>query len=236
MRRELWADGADLSYEWEKKRVKNLNLRVHSDGSIHVSSAGWVPAAVVDDFVRSRVGMIQKARRRWQNERPGEALAVEDGAVLPCMGRAMTLVLQRGSSKQAAAQGDRLVLTLPDPTDRKAAEHLFAGWWQKTSEEIFAAALERWYPCFARWEIPKPVLRHRRMKSRWGSCQPATAVITMNERLLHAPPECTEYIMVHELAHLVRADHSPVFHAVVTEVMPDWRERKKRLREARIPL
>ena len=54
--------------------------------------------------------MIQKARRRWQNERPGEALAVEDGAVLPCMGRAMTLVLQRGSSKQAAAQGDRLVL------------------------------------------------------------------------------------------------------------------------------
>ncbi len=123
MRRELWADGADLSYEWEKKRVKNLNLRVHSDGSIHVSSAGWVPAAVVDDFVRSRVGMIQKARRRWQNERPGEALAVEDGAVLPCMGRAMTLVLQRGSSKQAAAQGDRLVLTLPDPTDRKAAEH-----------------------------------------------------------------------------------------------------------------
>lgn len=105
MRRELWADGADLSYEWEKKRVKNLNLRVHSDGSIHVSSAGWVPAAVVDDFVRSRVGMIQKARRRWQNERPGEALAVEDGAVLPCMGRAMTLVLQRGSSKQAAAAG-----------------------------------------------------------------------------------------------------------------------------------
>ena len=80
------------------------------------------------------------------------------------------------------------------------------------------------------------MLRHRRMKSRWGSCQPATAVITMNERLLHAPPECTEYIMVHELAHLVRADHSPAFHAVVTEVMPDWRERKKRLREARIPL
>ena len=64
----------------------------------------------------------------------------------------------------------------------------------------------------------------------------ATAVITMNERLLHAPMECTEYIMVHELAHLVRADHSPAFHAVVTEVMPDWKERKKRLREAKIPL
>lgn len=53
---------------------------------------------------------------------------------------------------------------------------------------------------------------------------------------MHAPMECTEYIMVHELAHLVQADHSPAFHAVVTEVMPDWKERKKRLREAKIPL
>ena len=58
----------------------------------------------------------------------------------------------------------------------------------------------------------------------------------MNERLLHSPPECTEYIMVHELTHLVRADHSPAFHAVVTEVMPDWKARKKRLQEAKIPL
>ena len=58
MRRELWADGADLSYEWEKKRVKNLNLRVHSDGSIHVSSAGWVPAAVVAFMFPQRGGCL----------------------------------------------------------------------------------------------------------------------------------------------------------------------------------
>ena len=236
MRRELWLNGMDLSYEWEKKRVKNLNLRVRPDGSIHVSTAGWVPPAAVDDFVRSRADLIQKARLRWQNERPSEAFEVEDGAVLPCMGREMTLTLRRGSLKGAAVQGDRLVLTLPDQTDRKTAERLFAGWWKETCEAVFAAALEKWYPRFARWNIPKPVLRHRRMKSRWGSCQPATAVIMMNERLLHAPPECTEYIMVHELAHLVRADHSPAFHAVVTEVMPDWKVRKKRLQEAKIPL
>ncbi len=235
MRRELWVDGTDLSYEWQKKRVKNLNLRVQPDGSIHVSAAGWVPAATVDEFVRSHAGMIEKARQRWQNERPQEALAVENGAKLPCLGREMELVLWRGSPKGAELRGNQLVLTLPDPADQKAAERLLAGWWKKTCGELFAAVLEQWYPRFARWNIPRPTLRTRRMTSRWGSCQPATAVITMNERLLHAPMECTEYIMAHELAHLVRADHSPAFHAVVTEVMPDWKERKKRLREARIP-
>ena len=106
MRRELWVNGMDLSYEWEKKRVKNLNLRVRPDGSIHVSTAGWVPVAAVDDFVRSRADLIQKARLRWQNERPSEAFAVEDGAVLPCMGREMTLMLRNGSPKGAAVQGD----------------------------------------------------------------------------------------------------------------------------------
>ena len=77
MRRELWVDGTDLSYEWQKKRVKNLNLRVRPDGSIHVSTAGWVSAAAVDEFVRSHAGMIEKARQRWQNERLQEALTVE---------------------------------------------------------------------------------------------------------------------------------------------------------------
>lgn len=235
MRRELWVNGTDLSYEWEKKRVKNLNLRVHRDGSIYVSTAARVPAATVDDFVKSRADMIQKARQRWQSSRPQENFAAADGVVLPCMGKSMTLYLRQGSTKKAELQGDRLVLTLPDPTDRKAAERLLERWWKETCEAVFAAALDRWYPCFGRWNIPKPTLRHRRMSSRWGSCQPAGAVITMNERLLHAPPECTEYIMVHELAHLVRADHSPAFHAVVTEVMPDWKERKKRLLEAVIP-
>ena len=160
---------------------------------------------------------------------------MENGAVLPCMGREMTLVLQEGHPEGAAIQGDRLVLTLPDPTDRKAAQRLLARWWKETCGVLFAAALERWYPKFARWDIPRPTLRTRRMTSRWGSCQTVTAVITMNERLLHAPPECTDYIMVHELAHLVQANHSPAFHAVVTEVMPDWKERKKQLREAKIP-
>ena len=97
-------------------------------------------------------------------------------------------------------------------------------------------ALDRVLPLVEPLGVTRPALQARYMTSRWGSCQPATAVITMNERLLHAPMECTEYIMVHELAHLVRADHSPAFHAVVTEVMPDWKERKKRLWEAKIPL
>ena len=122
--------------------------------------------------------MIEKARQRWQNEHLQEALTVENGAKLPCLGREMELVLRKGSPKGAELRGNQLVLTLPDLADRKAAERLLTGWWKKICGEIFAAVLEQWYPRFARWNIPRPMLRTRRMTSRWGSCQPATAVIT----------------------------------------------------------
>ena len=93
-----------------------------------------------------------------------------------------------------------MVLTLPDLADRKAAERLLTGWWKKICGEILRRC----------WSSGTPGLpggtsqadaAHPADDQPVGSCQPATAVITMNERLLHAPMECTEYIMVHELAH-----------------------------------
>lgn len=80
--------------------------------------------------------MIEKARQRWQNEHLQEALTVENGAKLPCLGREMELVLRKGSPKGAELRGNQLVLTLPDLADRKAAERLLTGWWKKICGEI----------------------------------------------------------------------------------------------------
>lgn len=69
------------------------------------------------------------------------------------------------------------------------------------------------------------------MKSRWGSCQPSKGIITMNKRLLGAPVECTEYVMMHELCHFLEPNHSPAFYRQMDERMPDWRRRKRRLEQ-----
>ena len=116
MRRELWLDGMDLSYEWEKKRVKNMNLRVRPDGSIRVSTAGWVAPQAVDEFVARHADMISEARRRRQETRPRGSITAENGAVLPCMGRETTLVLQEGHPAADAAHpaNDQPVGELPD--------------------------------------------------------------------------------------------------------------------------
>lgn len=235
MQRTVAAGDVTLTYEWQKKNIRRLNLHIRQDGSLFVSSPYGVSAAAVDAFVLSNAGMIEKSRARWQQYRPREELMLKEGSEIPCLGRMLTLRLASGREDAALQQGNELLLTLGHPEDEKAVQRLFEGWWQDTCRTLCTALCERWFPAFSRWEIPQPTLRFRRMSSRWGSCQPKTAAITLNLRLLHAPMECIEYIIVHELAHLVEANHSPAFHRVVGEVMPDWKERRKKLESAVIP-
>lgn len=72
-------------------------------------------------------------------------------------------------------------------------------------------------------------IKVHRMKTRWGSCNVRTGSINLNTLLACWPEECLEYIVVHELAHLHEANHSPRFHAIVERYLPEWRERKKML-------
>ncbi len=88
-------------------------------------------------------------------------------------------------------------------------------------------------PLIAAWEpilgVKARTLVYRNMKSRWGSCQPATGRICINVRLALYPPECLEYVVVHELCHLLERGHGLRFKALMDAFMPDWRERRAKL-------
>ena len=89
-------------------------------------------------------------------------------------------------------------------------------------------------PLVAAWEpilgVKAGKLAYRNMRSRWGSCQPSTGRICINVRLALYPPECLEYVVVHELCHLLVSGHGPDFHKLMSSVMPDWRERRAKLK------
>ena len=89
-------------------------------------------------------------------------------------------------------------------------------------------------PLIAAWEpimgVKAGTIAYRNMKSRWGSCQPATGRICINVRLALYPPECLEYVVVHELAHILHKNHGKAFYACVEEVLPDWRARRALLK------
>ena len=121
-----------------------------------------------------------------------------------------------------------------DPEDFSHNKRVFEAWYRACCEAALTRAVETVFPLFQKYQIPMPQFRIRRMKTRWGSCLPVKRVVTINLYLAQAPVACMEYVVAHELAHLVRADHSAQFYAVLDAVMPDHRERKRLLREQRI--
>lgn len=169
-----------VRYEFKRKRVKNINLRVRADGSVAVSAPLGAPLAQVDAFVAGRARWIEAARVR---------------------------ALARGEEEQR-----------PCSVSREDALALFT----QVSDAVF--------PLFAQvLNGQRPVLKVRQMKTRWGVCVPAKRQITFSLRLAEKHRAAVEYVVLHEYAHFVRADHSPAFWAVVARYMPDYKARRRLL-------
>ena len=113
---------------------------------------------------------------------------------------------------------------------------------QAGSHEERRAAIDAWYrervraavpPLLQLWEprlgVKVAGVQVRRMKTRWGSCTPARRTIRLNSELAARPPELLEYILVHELVHLLEPSHNRRFYALMDRYLPDWRERKEAL-------
>ena len=99
--------------------------------------------------------------------------------------------------------------------------------WKAVVAACVPALIEAWEPIMG---VKAGKIAYRNMTSRWGSCQPSTGCICINVRLALYPPECLEYVVVHELCHLLERGHGPRFHALMDTFMPDWKERRAKLR------
>lgn len=101
--------------------------------------------------------------------------------------------------------------------------------WTAEKEQDLFDMTARIFPRFQMYQIPYPQLRFRKMVGRYGSCQTIKKIVTLNKILAELPDECAEYVIAHELAHLVEANHGSGFYRVLESVMPDYKQREKRL-------
>ncbi len=101
--------------------------------------------------------------------------------------------------------------------------------WRAVVAAFTPALVEKWAPILG---VKPGKLAYRNMVSRWGSCNVKTGRICINVQLAAHPPECLEYVVVHELCHLIEANHGPRFHALLDAYLPHWREAERKLRGA----
>lgn len=216
-----------------RKRVKNLNLRVLSDGSVRVSVSPSVDIEHVIRYVDSKRDWIERARRRVLEKVDISERHCVEGAIVYLWGRPLACHIEdatAGTSAHACSftvEGDRLVARCSarevhdGSTGVDLRDKMFERWLVDTFRD---AAEQLLSPCEELVGKRCSTLRLRRMKTRWGSCNIRTAAITLNTELIHYPQECLRYVIVHELCHLYVPNHGPRFHELMDRFCPSWRE------------
>lgn len=220
-----------ISYELELKDVKNINLRIKKDGSVHVSASPSVPLDIIEAFLARKADFIIAAQKRFA-ERPANTagqLQCTNGDIFYVLNQRLVLTVRKSSSNLAYIEGGSIILGVKDPDSFSLRQKTFARFFDSSCIQVFGGIMAEIYPIFKAQGVAYPELRIRNMKSRWGSCMPKKGIITINKKLLCAPTECIHYVILHEFCHFIHPDHSAAFHGLMTKLMPDWKERKKLL-------
>jgi len=231
MKKSITINGVELTYELERKNVKNLNLRIRADSSIYVSANRRVPQSSIDEFLRRNADRLLKAVDRLERAKHDCPYPAEftDGERIALLGSVYTVKIRQSIKPTVYIEDDGLIIALKDPADTIAKAALADKWLRLQLQLTVERLCRELYPFFESRGAAYTRVRFRRMSAQWGNCRPKTGVITFNTRLIMMPVDCIEYVVAHELCHLLHPDHSSRFYACLSECMPDWQTRKKRL-------
>lgn len=237
----LNVDGLEIPVSVVRKRVKNLNLRVRADGTVTLSIPQHLPLARAREFLDRKGEWIAERVRRNIERRPSPDLAGELPDRIPLWGKLVPRdSVQANSGQDVGGQGaggraipgqatsgrDAGGQGAPGQTtiDQAALDELYRTEVLRALPDVVERMEARIGVHAARWSV-------RVMKTRWGSCTPKTGAIRINARLAAYPPECLEFVVAHELVHLLEPSHNARFHALLDEFCPDNRGIARRLKQ-----
>lgn len=223
-------DGAIIEFHLVRSSRQSLGLYVHRSGRIEVRVPFRTTLAEVQLFLFSRFRWLQGKLQDFA-ELPEPALPVlAEGGRIAHLGRSLTLRQRPERSPTVTREGDELWLSVPPD---RVGEHatltvLVERWLRREAERVFPLRLAYCHEHMRELGIPFPELRIRKMKSRWGSCT-QRGVVTLNSLLIAMAPELIDYVIIHELCHLVEFNHSSRFYALMGHYLPEWRQRREQL-------
>lgn len=228
--RELNVGG--LRVEVLRKDIKHLHLGVYPPhGRVRVSA----PLRTKEDAIRlavvTRLPWIRK-RQRALREQPRQSVReFVTGETHYYRGRAYRLVVveAEGASSVRLRPNRRLELRVRLGASRRQREAVLTRWYRERLREQLEPMVEEWGGKVgaeaSEWRI-------KRMRTRWGTCNEHARRVWINLELAKKPPRCLEFIVAHELVHLIERRHNERFLALMSEAMPDWRSRREMLNRA----
>lgn len=223
--RSVYLNGLVINYLYEKKNVKNINLRIKKDKTIYVSANYRIDVSYIDDFVLKNYDFILNAQSKFDKVFINENQSLNDGGRILFLGNSFDVKSEISSKNflKIDFYDKKAIFCLKDVSTNNIREKIYEKWQNICAQEVFEQVLNEIFPMFNKYSIDFPNLQFRKFKSRWGSMNIKTKTMSLNYFLLDAPYECIKYVIIHELSHLIVPNHSKNFYLVVKDIMPDYK-------------
>lgn len=222
-----------INIEVEYKAIKHIHLAVYPpDGRVHVSAPKETTDAQLRMFVLSKwIWLIEKREEAIIHsiQSPREYVSGEAHYYKGDLYRLKVDVLP-DQNPGVSIEGDYLAVCCRRQTQ---AEEVLKGWYRERLKEILEPLIVRWAN---RLDTPIPDFDVQTMQQRWGSCKKAEKRILFNTELAKKPLECIEYIVAHEVTHLIERNHTDRFFRLMDTHLPNWEKLKEQLNEFPITL
>jgi hypothetical protein len=205
---------------------KTLGITVTPEMQVFVKAPAGAPVTRVDQIVRKRAPWILKQRdfflAFYPKQPPKRYVGGETHLYL---GKQYRLRVRKGKTEMVRLSGKYFSVATHKASGAKS---LMAEWYWFHAEYRFNEILEDWLPRFKTMKVQPSGIQLLEMPKRWGSCT-AKGKIILNPELIKAPRRCIDYVIVHELCHLVHRNHDREFIELQTRILPDWALWKDRL-------
>lgn len=222
----------EIQVEVIRRKVKHLRIQVlPPQGHVRAIAPQGLADETIHAFIRQKLPWIRKHRQAYEDKPPTGPQSYNDGDPIPILGKDYPLELvgtQGGACVDFDPDG-KLVMHLKadDFEDREKKEALLYAFYRQILRDRVPALIAKWEPIMG---VKVQDFAIRRMKTRWGSCNIQKAKININSELAKHPPDWLEYVVVHEMVHLLERYHNKRFYALMDYFLPGGAQIKHQMR------
>lgn len=213
-----------------KKEIKNMYIRViPPDGKVEITAPYTVSDDAIRRFAISKISWVKKQKKSFEEQSRQTRRQYITGESYYLWGRRYRLdVRYSNTGNQVFLSGGKLILQVRKESTSRQRENILNEWYRKQMKQIVPDVLAK---CESIVGIQADEWHIKNMRTKWGTCNVDKKRIWLNLQLVKKTPECLEYVIIHELVHLLERNHNDKFCEYMNRFCPNWREVKESLNQ-----
>lgn len=213
-----------------RKPIKNYYIKISPDLSIIVSMPLKMDMDIIYKFLNSHKKWIEKSINKFQKAKEENIKDdLVNGGTVKILDSQYIVYIYKSDENKVLLDGFNLYIYSKKAEDKNYLQKQYNEFLKSESKIYFQKVINKYLPVFQKYNIPAPTIKIKPMKSKWGSCKPNTAEITLNLHLYKVSDKCINYVILHELTHLVHTGHKKRFYNFLQKYMPNYQEIEKQL-------